>query len=328
MKCAGCYKEIAGDGYCLKCRKRLFDGARVPAMLSFKAPQNDNLREYQEQTKRLSISGVQLKYSLRLEGKDLVLTDSSGQYILKPIPPATIVLPDQAPENEHLTMQIAEQVYGIETAANGIIYFGDGQPAYITRRFDVRADGSRHLQEDFAQLSGKTKNTNGDNFKYSGTYEEIGLLIKKYVAAYMPVLEVYFRQVLFNYLVSNGDAHLKNFSLLRSNEGDYRLTPAYDLMSTIIHVPGETDTALDLFDGDIQTEYYQAYGHHGYPDFMEFARRIGLIAARAERILAQMLKQSDKVIPMVKNSRLSDEVMQLYIRYFTDKLKRLQLRST
>jgi serine/threonine-protein kinase HipA len=315
------------EGYCLKCRKRLFGGADVPAMLSFKAPQNDNLREYQEQTKRLSISGVQLKYSLRLENKELVLNEDGGQYILKPIPPAAIVYADQAPENEHLTMQIAEQVFKIETAVNGLIYFADNKPAYITRRFDVKADGTKYLQEDFAQLSGKTKKANGDNFKYSGTYEDIGLLIKRHVAAAMPVLETFFRQVLFNYLISNGDAHLKNFSLILSDAGDYRLTPAYDLMSTIIHVPGETDTALDLFDGDTQTAYYQTYGHHGHADFMEFARRIGLIEARVARIIGQMVEQADKVTAMVNKSLLSDEVKEQYSRYFTDKVRGLQPQS-
>ena len=202
MRCSGCYKENI-EGYCLNCRKKLFDGKRVPDILSFKAPQNENLQEYQEQTKRLSISGVQLKYSLRLDDKSLSMTDKGGQYILKPIPPSVIAYPDHAPENEHLTMQIAEQVYKIDTAANVLIYFEDSQPAYLTRRFDVKADGSKYLQEDFAQLSGKQKKTHGENYKYNGTYEDIGLLIKKYVAASYPAMEVFFRNVFFNYLFSN-----------------------------------------------------------------------------------------------------------------------------
>ena len=65
MKCEGCYKENV-EGYCLQCRKKLFDGKRIPAILSFKAPQSENLQQYQAQTKQLSISGVQLKYSLSL----------------------------------------------------------------------------------------------------------------------------------------------------------------------------------------------------------------------------------------------------------------------
>ena len=322
MNCPGCYKENVED-YCLKCRKKLFEGKRVSHLLSFKAPQNENLQVYQELTKRQSISGVQLKYSLGLSDKILGLTEKEGQYILKPIPPSVIAYPEQAPENEHLTMQIAEKVFNIETAANALIYFADGVPAYLTRRFDVRPDGSKYLQEDFAQLSGKQKTTNGGNYKYSGTYEDIGLLIKKYVAACMPVTEIFFGIVFFNYLFSNGDAHLKNFSLMQTENGDYKLSPAYYLMCTIIHSPGETDTALDLYEGDFNSKYYQTYGHYGYPDFMELAKRVSIIEARAKRIIEAMTNHTDEVISMIGQSFLSDEVKSKYRMSYLDKVKRI-----
>ena len=86
MNCLSCYKEKV-DGYCLKCREVLFGGGKVMPVLSFKAPQNDNIRQYQEQTKLLSISGAQLKYSLVQDGDELMLTEKSGGFILKPIPP-------------------------------------------------------------------------------------------------------------------------------------------------------------------------------------------------------------------------------------------------
>src|SRR5687767_8166377 len=141
--CPGCYKPN-NDGYCRICLRTLFDGARVSHVLPFDSPKAENLLEYQEKTKRLSISGVQLKYSLRLVEKQLQLVETGGQYILKPIPPTNqIANTDQAPENEHLTMQIASQVFRIRTAANALIYFKDGTPAYITRRFDVKPDGTK-----------------------------------------------------------------------------------------------------------------------------------------------------------------------------------------
>ncbi len=234
MRCIGCYKENT-EGYCSSCRKKVFDGKNVSAYLSFNHPGPENFKDFQEKTKRLSISGVQLKYSLKLQNKELVLTESDGHYILKPVPPTTTILNrDQAPENEHLTMQIASQLFNIPVAANALIYFKDGTPAYITRRFDRKADGSKYLQEDFAQISGKTKSSNGENYKYEGAYEDIGKLIQKYVAAALPAVELLFKQILFNYIFSNGDAHLKNFSLMRTEYEDYVLTPAYDLMSTVL----------------------------------------------------------------------------------------------
>lgn len=323
MSCAGCYKPNV-EGFCPKCRKKLFDGLRVPHVLSFETPKAANLEAFQEKTKQLSISGVQLKYSLRLQDKELVLTEKGGQYILKPIPPSRqIVLPEEAPENEHLTMQIAEQVCGIATAPNALCRFADGAPAYITRRFDVRADGSKYQQEDFAQISGRTKKTHGEEFKYSGTYEAIGILIRKYVAAYPPILERFFRLVLFNYLFSNGDAHLKNFSLIRTDYGDYTLTPAYDLLCTVLHTPHESDTALDLYEDDINHEFYGRYGYYSRQHFEELAQRIGILTQRAHTIIEGFLNQTAAVEGLVAASCLGTEAKDKYLQYYLDKVRRI-----
>ncbi|CAN5272409.1 HipA domain-containing protein [soil metagenome] len=324
MHCLGCYKEIT-ESYCPACRKQLFDKAKVPPVLSFDAPRPTNIARYQEHSKRLSISGVQLKYSLRLDNNQLVLTEKSGQYILKPIPPAKQLLHvNDAPENEHLTMQLAAQVFNIQTAANALIQFKDLRPAYITRRFDVKPGGGKYLQEDFAQLTNRTQYTHGETFKYDGTYEEIGLLIKRFVAAAMPALEDFFRLVAFNYALSNGDAHLKNFSLIRTDADEYRFSPAYDLMSTVLHTPQETDTALDLYTGDIHSQHYTKYGYYGRENFMEFAGRLGLIEKRAARIIDQFPLKQQQVIEIVQRSGLSPKAKDLYRASFIDKVKRLQ----
>jgi serine/threonine-protein kinase HipA len=314
------------EGYCLQCRKKLFDGAKVPVQLPFNAPTLDNLAEYQQRTKRLSISGVQLKYSLRLEDKELKLVETGGQYIIKPIPPGILLqYPEIAPENEHLTMQIAEQVFDIKTAGNALIYFNDGVPAYITRRFDVKPDGKKYLQEDMAQLSIRSKHTAqpGEDFKYGGTYEEIGVLIKQYVAAYPPALEQLFKLVLFNYIFSNGDAHLKNFSLIETVMGDYALSPAYDLMCTLLHIPNENDMALDLYQGCYNSEFYGSYGFFGQPDFRIFAGKLGIQPIRVQRLLTQMLISRTEVIALIENSFLPDEQKRTYIGKYEERLRRL-----
>ena len=322
MRCYGCYKENI-DGYCATCRKKLFDGKKVSHVLSIDTPKADNLPAYQEKTKRLSISGVQLKYSMKLEGKELVLSDKGGQYILKPVPPATlIVLPDQAPANEHLTMQIANQLFNIPVAENALICFKDMAPAYITRRFDVKPDGSKHLQEDFAQISGRTKKSDGDNYKYSGTYEDIGKLIREKVAAYPPVLEEFFKVIVFNYVFSNGDAHLKNFSLIQSEFGDYTLSKWYDLMCTVLHTPNESDTALHLYNGDMESKFYDKNGFYGRPDFEELAERIGLVAKRTQRIIDTILGRQNEVLAMVNSSFPGKEAKEKYIHYYKDKVRR------
>ena len=322
IRCLGCYKENA-EGYCATCRKKLFDGKKVSHILSFDAPKEENLPAYQERTKRLSISGVQLKYSLSLQKKELVLTEQKGEYIIKPIPPAALIVQqDQAPENEHLTMQLASQLFNIQVADNALIYFKDGALAYITRRFDVKPDGTKYLQEDFAQITGKTKNSHGDDYKYNGTYEDIGNLIREKVSAYPPVLEDFFKVVVFNYVFSNGDAHLKNFSLIQSDFGDHVLTKAYDLMCTVLHTPSENDTALDLYNGDMKSPFFTKYGYYGRPNFEELADRMGMVPKRARRIIDKTISNQKDVTAMINNSFLSNEAKEKYVHYYNDKVKR------
>jgi len=325
MQCKGCYKEVK-DSYCLNCRKSMFDGLRTSPVLPFETPKDENLISFQEHSKRLSISGVQLKYSLRLENKTLVLTEKGGEYILKPIPPAQQLFHvDQVPENEHLTMQIAKQIFNIPTAENVLIHFQDGTPAYLTKRFDVAADGTKYLQEDFAQLTSRTSKTHGETFKYQGSYEEIGVLIQKFVPASIIAAERFFHQVVFNYIFSNGDAHLKNFSLYRTQEGEYQLTPAYDLLTTVIHSPVESDTALDLYEGDLQSAFYSQYGFYGRPNFLELAKRLLIQPSRAERILDSYPAAFEKVKRMVTNSFLNEAIKEKYISNVTDKMGRLAI---
>lgn len=289
MKCCGCYREVK-EGYCLACRKQMFGGKRVRTILSFDPPSDENLAQFQAHSKRLSISGVQLKYCLKLEDRELILSETCGQYIIKPIPPAKqFAHIDAIPENEHLTMQIASQVFKIPTAANVLIYFKDGTPAYLTKRFDVRPEGGKYQQEDFAQVSGRTARTDGEHYKYEGSYVGIGKLIQQFVPASILASERLFTQVVFNYVFSNGDVHLKNFSLIRNHDGEYLLSPAYDLLSTVIHSPGESDSALQLYEGDYGSPFYSVYGYYGRDNFLALARRLSILPKRAERILQQFI---------------------------------------
>jgi len=240
------------------CLRNMFNGKKVNHILSYDQPQmNEEVAElFIENRKRISISGVQEKLSFILEKNVLRLTKEGeqGTYILKPIP-RDLKKVDQVPANEHLTMQIAKQVYGLNTAENAIIFFQNGSPAYITKRFDIKEDGTKWGKEDFATLAGKTNDNAGPNFKYAFSYEEAGLLIQKYVSAWRIEIEKYFSLVLFNFLFSNGDAHLKNFSLLESSKGDYLLSPMYDLLNTKMHVD-DSDFALNkgLFADNYKSE--------------------------------------------------------------------------
>lgn len=307
--------------YSPRCLRKLFNGKKVSHILPYSPPQQSEevAENFMENRKRISISGVQEKLSLLLEKNHLRLTRAGeqGTYILKPIP-ADIKKPDQVPANEHLTMQLARQVYGINTAENALIFFSNGQPAYITKRFDVKDDGSlpsgKWGTEDFASLAGKTKDNAGVNFKYALSYEEMGLLIQKYVPAWRVEVEKFFSLVVFNYLFSNGDAHLKNFSLLESIDGDYFLSPAYDLINTKLHVD-DTDFALEkgLFADEFQSGQFKKTGHPSKADFIELAKRIGIMESRIEKLLNPFLEKNPLVEALVNRSYLNEANKRGYI---------------
>ncbi len=320
--CPGCLKEGQAT-YCPSCRKRLFDGKKVSHVLTFTRPMY-NQSKSAATTKRLSISGIQTKMSLLLDGKQLKMTESGGQYILKPIPHGEFQRLDAVPSNEHLTMQIARQVFRIPVAENALVEFADGELAYLVRRFDVKAEGSRCLQEDFAQVAQHSEETHGKNYKYDFSYEEIGGLIRKHVAAHHVEMEKFLQLVVFNYFIHNGDAHLKNFSLIRNDQyGDYTLTPAYDLLNTRLHLPNESRTALPLFKDDYQTASFQANAFYAYDDFYELANRLDLHKTRFGRMMQLFRDKESAVVSLIERSALSEECKHLYKQHVQDSTRAL-----
>jgi len=209
--------------------RRVFYNKKVSAILNYDSPaSNENTNAlFRENRMRMSISGVQEKFSVLLDKNKLRLIQKSelGQYILKPIPNVGKNA-SQMPANEHVTMQIARQVFDIETAENALIFFKNGDPAYITKRFDIKDDNEKWAQEDFASLAERTPQTHGEGFKYAGNYLELFNILKKYTPAYVIESIKLFKLILFNYLFSNGDAHFKNFSLIETPLGDFKLSPA------------------------------------------------------------------------------------------------------
>jgi len=320
--CPSCLKE-GHSTYCLPCRKRLFGGKRVSHVLPFSRPAYEEAR-LAATGGRLSISGIQTKMPLVLREGRLELTEKGGQYILKPIPHGAFQRLEIVPINENLTMQIARQVFGIRVAENALVEFEDGELAYLVRRFDVQQDGSRHLQEDFAQIAGRSEESHGKNYKYDLSYEEIGELIRKHVAAHQVEMEKFLHLVVFNYLVHNGDAHLKNFSLLRNEEGgDYTLTPAYDLLNTRLHVPSESRAALSLFKGGFETESYRINGFYAYDDFQELANRLMLHAGRFQRFMHAAVSKEPEIFSLVDRSVLPEQCRQLYKDHVSDSIRAL-----
>ena len=238
-----------------------------------------------------------------------------GQYILKPISD----LPknkEYAPANEHLTMQIAKQVFSIETAENGLVFFDDGTPAYLTKRFDLDKNGEKLAVEDFTSILGKSPQTHGEQYKYTGSYIDLFSAIKQYLPAWQVEQHKLYLLILFNYLFSNGDAHLKNFSIIETPQGDFKLAPAYDLMNTRIHIE-DADFALS------EKIYPKSKGKIA-AQFFTLAEEVGISQALAQKHMKKMTSFSDKVIDLVNKSFLSESLKRNYIQSYQTRLNKLK----
>ncbi len=308
----------------------LFNRKKVSHILEFNAPKIDEevAEKLRQNSKNISISGAQFKQSLVLENNKLRLTEfgESGEYILKPIPfRPPFGKEEELPANEHLTMQIAKQAYGIVTAECALVFFKNGEPAYITKRFDYAKNGLKIAQEDFAAISGKSKEKDGGNYRSSGSYEGLAQQMKKYVAAYAVEIEKYFERIVFNYLFSNGDAHLKNFSLRQAQSGDYLLSPAYDLIDTSIHLPLDSFFALEdgLFSKNYETESFKSLGYYAYDDFYEFGLKIGMLESRVKNLLDKYRTKNAHTLNLIHYSFLSQPIKELYTKHYIDRLEML-----
>ena len=281
-----------------------------------------NLPVNRDKTRRASISGVQDKVQLKRVRGGFAVVESGGDYILKPVPRNTYAeLASDIPANEALTMDIAEKVFRVKTAEHELVEMKDGEYAYLTRCFD-RRDGERVQQEDFCQLAGRSPETHGENYKYDASYEELAGLVRRFCPASAVENPKVFFLVLFNYVFANGDAHLKNFSLYRSEQGDYVLTPAYDLLNTAVHFPNEpTATGLDFFADGHFTPSYETLGFYSSADFIELGAAFGVMKAEVREMISLFHAHRDEVAQMIETSRLSDEARSRYIFRFHDRLK-------
>lgn len=311
--------------YSPKSVKDLWDGNKVAHILDFNIDELHNTKDIAEAMHRISVSGAQEKFPAIIENGKIRISQEQERstYILKPAPwNQTLQSRKQIPANEHLTMQIASQVYGIATAANGLCFTQNGQPVYITKRFDVMSDGTKTPMEDFATLIGKSEQTDGKQFKYNGCYEDIAVVLRNNVAAWMVDMERFFELILFNYIYGNDDDHLKNFSLIKQGQ-DYRLAPAYDLLNTCLHVDGD-DFGLDggLSANIEKSDVMARTGHPCRLDFERFAEQIGVLKPRAKRILDKYMSIPDDTKRLINNSFLNDKMKRYYLRIINERTAR------
>ena len=206
----------------------------VPLDYSYAA----QLAEVRRRSDKMSIQGVQPKLSavLKLKDSSFALVDRGGRFILKPNPLAY----EEVPANEALTMHMAAEV-GIEVPVHGLLRAKDDSWVYFVKRYDREGRTGKVHVEDFAQLSGATRET-----KYDSSLERVVELVEQFCT--FPAIEKpkLAKRLLFCFLTGNEDMHLKNFSIWMQ-DGVVSLTPAYDLLnSTLVLENAKEESALPL----------------------------------------------------------------------------------
>ena len=211
---------------------------RLTHLAPLELTHDEQIRQARLRADKMSIQGVQPKLSAVLSLKEgrVEIVDAGGRFILKPNP----VPFEDVPANESLTMTMAA-VAGIEVPPHGLVPTADGGWIYIIRRFDREGRNTRIPVEDFAQLSGATRDT-----KYDSSLERVAKVVEDFCT--FPAIEKpkLARLLLFCFLTGNEDMHLKNFSVIVRGKV-VSLSPAYDLLNTtLVLEEAREESALPL----------------------------------------------------------------------------------
>lgn len=308
-KCLYCYKAL-DDGrqdFHATCARKFF-GTSVPPLLEYRREELDALavQIIQSQT---SLTGVQPKLSLNLQKhagcNRLTIVGLWGDFIFKPQTDDYRELP----ENEDLTMHLAEAVH-IKVVPHALVRLADGTLGYITRRIDRTASNEKIDMEDFCQLT-----LHPTEYKYKSSYEQVAKAIATYSATPKLDLINFMQVLLFSFVTGNNDMHLKNFSLYRPRKF-YQLTPAYDLLNVAIANPNDTEELALSLNGKKRKLTLD--------DFLKASATMGIEA----RVTLQLIGNMRRALPVWENliraSFLSDEMQNAYLALLTARLTALQ----
>lgn len=282
--CPACGKPA--ENWHSTCLRKLFGVSELPVISCIGT---SNMVELAlESAGRLLISGVQAKLSVKVANGNVVPAVKNGTHILKPLVPQW----REMPQNENLVMCLA-RVAGIEVPPHGILKNEENETFYIVKRFDRKKNGIRIHTEDFCQ-AGNVPRT----MKYRKSAEFCGKLINR--TATFPKIEIqkYFKIVLFNFLVGNGDAHLKNYSFIY-HRNRTALAPAYDLVSSSILIPEETQSAIpvDGRDNGLRLKNFKALGDN-----------MNILPETIQRNIQMLLAKIPVFFGMIEIADFSDEM--------------------
>jgi serine/threonine-protein kinase HipA len=311
-RCLYCYEQL-DEGlkdFHPHCSRKFF-GTDEPPELRYNLGQMAELAAKVVQ-RSVTVPGVQPKLSLTLvkdtladgnKGRLTIVGTLGGNYILKP-PHADY---PQMPQNEHLTMRMAES-FGLQVVQSTLIRLSSGELAYITKRIDRTDNGEKiHMLDMFQILEAFDK--------YKGSMEKVGKAISMYAENTMLDLLYFFELTIFCFLTGNNDMHLKNFSMIARNGLTWNLAPAYDLLNVTIVNPGDKEE-LALTLNARKSKFNRMR-------FVEFGQSLGLTMRQIDGVFKRLLRNREKAVDLIHNSFLSEKYKKKYMSLLSERYDRI-----
>lgn len=303
-KCLYCYKALETDeesDFHEHCSLEFFGVKKAP-LLSYSFGQMSELAKNVVE-RSIAVPGVQPKLSLSFiheamgrdnTGRLTVVGALGGNYILKP---PSEHYPDM-PQNEHVTMRIAE-AFGIRTVKSSLIRLQSGELAYITKRIDRTESGEKiHMLDMFQILEASDK--------YKSTMEKIGKALGEYSDNTLLDKLYFFEVSVFSFLTGNNDMHLKNFSMINTGKG-WALSPAYDLLNVAIVNPRDTEELALTLEGKkkrLRRDHFERFG-----------KSMGLNDKQVEGVFKRFIKNQPVATKWIGDSFLSSKYKEAYQKH-------------
>lgn len=299
-KCLYCYKplEDKDSDFHEHCSLAFF-GTKQPPVFEHTLKQMAELAKNVVE-RSVAVPGVQPKLSLSLvnttmqdgnKGRLTVVGALGGNYIFKP--PSENY--PEMPENEHLTMRMAE-AFGINTVMSSLIRLQSGELSYITKRIDRTPTGEKIHMLDMFQITEAVD-------KYKSSMEKVGKALEEHSSNTLLDTLYFLELAIFSFLTGNNDMHLKNFSMI--NSGDtWSLAPAYDLLNVAIVNPDDTEELALTLEGKkkkLKWEHFERLG-----------KKSGLNDKQLNGMAKRFLKNKSVAIDWISNSFLSAEYKEKY----------------
>lgn len=308
-KCLYCYADLDGKADFHNACNLSFFGTRETPKLGYSLDQMSELAKNVVE-RSISVPGVQPKLSMSLinEMKEegnfrlTVVGALGGNYIFKPPSPDY----PEMPENEHVTMRIAE-AYGIQTVPSSLIRLKSGELSYITKRIDRTEDGRKIHMLDMFQITEAFD-------KYRSSMEKVGKAIHDHSKNTLLDKLFFFELTLFSFLSGNNDMHLKNFSMIRSDPG-WLLAPAYDLLNVAIVNPDDKEELALTLQGkksNLKRIHFETFG-----------KELGLTDKQVQGVFDRFYKKKTDAIKWIKKSFLSKPMKEKYIDLLHNRYERI-----